>query len=152
VSGGNEQPRVNGRTGAAIVAVIVAVVATPIVLWVMFDPLRGFMSEPGNSNAAMVISNATGEQVLVEAFADNQEWIRRPGGAIQPQGQATLDSVYLPEDESRVQRDGCTFVALRALDAAGREIERREPPLCQGDTWVIDGRAEPNEPVPSSDG
>jgi len=144
-----EEPA-RARNGPAVVAVIAAAVLTPIVVWVMFDPFKGFMSEGRGFGLAVRVQNETGAEVVVEAFFkgewnDQHPWMVAPSG-IPVDGGIAASSWY--GEHSLIGRDGCSYVPFRALDTGGREIERREPPLCDGDTWVIDGR----DDAPSSSG
>ena len=128
---------VRERTGAAIVAVVLAVVFTIVLLWVMFDPFAGFMSEARGFGAAIRVDNATASEVTVEAYADHLEWIPVTT-AIPPDTSGGVTAQF--GDHSRIGRDLCTTVPLRALDLGGRELERHDPPQCDGDIWLIDGR------------
>jgi hypothetical protein len=106
------------------------------------------MSEGEGFGAAVGLRNQTGEDVVIEAHAENAEWIPVPAWA--PADQPWNGSIAVGNwygDTNRVGRHGCSYVTLRALDPDGNEIERREPPLCDGETWVIDGNV---DPAPSS--
>jgi hypothetical protein len=137
VVGQQDAEPVRARNREAIVAVVLAVVFTIWLLWVVFDPFAGFMSEGRGFGAAIRVENATASEVTIEAFADHSEW-NPATTAIAPGTSGTVDAGF--GESSRIGRDLCTTVPLRALDDRGLELERHDPPQCDGDVWVIDGR------------
>jgi hypothetical protein len=129
-----------GVPQSIVIGSVLAIVIGSIVIgWVLTDPFAGFMSE-GTRFAAVVVRNATGEDVTIEGHAEHSEWIEIPAWtpADQPWN-GSMDASNWYGEHSRIGRDGCTAVPLRALDPNGEVIERRTPPLCDGDTWIIDG-------------
>jgi hypothetical protein len=129
--------------------VLAIIVGAIVVTWVLTDPFRGFMSEGEHFGAGVRLSNKTGEDVVIEAHADNAEWIGVPAWAPADQPwNGSMDAGNWYGDTHRFGREGCTYVPLRAIGPGGDEIERREPPLCDGETWVIDGRVDAPSSIP----
>jgi hypothetical protein len=113
-------------------AVLVIVVAIAIYLAWWFDNTD---FEP--RSRAIRIEHEAASELTIEAFADWTEWVRVPTPGREPRV-IVISAAF--GDYSRIGRNVCTMVPLRAIDAAGREVDRHPPPLCDGDTWVIHAR------------
>jgi hypothetical protein len=82
------------------------------------------------------VRNNTSQTLRIRVFGDG-EWFNL--ARLEP-GQAELvltGSAIGPS--SRVVKNGCTVGELVAVNAAGDEVARRNPPLCVDETWVIEG-------------
>jgi hypothetical protein len=110
-----------------------------LVLWLT---QTDFMAEdfPGSVS----VENLTGRELILEARVEGERWIRMPGSVpANRYNRGSISAAGWDREDNLVGRDGCTYVPLRAM-AQGREVARHPPPLCEGETWVIEPGDEPN--------
>jgi len=117
---------------------LVLAIAVPYVLfYVLGLPVEG----EHLGGAAVGVRNRTGEAITIQWLSETGDW--RPLVGWDPPRDFDETSIGVSSWHGRyslIGREGCTYVPLRALTPSGGELERKEPPLCEGDTWIIDGQ------------
>ena len=90
----------------------------------MHSPIISVENKTSDVLTISIADDSGGTVVLLQALY--------PGRA----GPALADGQLGPN--STLAKDGCTIADFVAVDPQGHEVARRRPPVCDGETWVIE--------------
>ncbi len=88
-----------------------------------------------DGNGGIIVTNGTTSTIQIETLGDNGQTYKL-GPPIAPgETSSEVGRGLLPD--SRIAQSGCMINDLVARDPQDTEVARREPPVCDHQTWTV---------------